>query len=187
MPVVRRRSVDGVVEGSKRGKGCVMIDRKQPGASESNLFGLITRTTMASPAADLLPTKTGLPPGGSRYENWSMTRYRPFAAAQILEVFDSGLLARILLRASFQPHRAISIRTVDVTTRSTYLRVPFVSVLNSKRLSRVAWPNGLRRLAEFEMAVAGGRSVACGVAWLALGYTMYPHLLANSPFSSLYQ
>ncbi|KAJ7306141.1 hypothetical protein DFH08DRAFT_1054604 [Mycena albidolilacea] len=43
------------------------------------------------------------------------------------------------------------------------------------RLSRVAWPNGLRRLAEFEMALAGGRGVACGVAWLVLAYTRPSH------------
>ncbi|KAJ7301067.1 hypothetical protein DFH08DRAFT_827846 [Mycena albidolilacea] len=47
----------------------------------------------------------------------------------------------------------------------------------ANRLSRVAWPNGLRRLAEFEIAVAGGRGVACGVAWLVLGYTRHSHYL----------
>jgi hypothetical protein len=61
MPVVRRRSVDGVVEvvwKEAREAKAVMIDRKQPGASD--LFGL-TRSDddgeHFSPAADLLPTK----------------------------------------------------------------------------------------------------------------------------------
>jgi hypothetical protein len=63
----------------------------------------------------------------------------------------------------------------------------FVSVLYTRiltRLSRVAWPNGLRRLAEFELTVAGGRGVACGVAWLVLTYTRHFHCKCFADFST---
>jgi hypothetical protein len=39
----------------------------------------------------------------------------------------------------------------------------------------VAWQNGLHRLAEFEIAVAGGHGVACSMAWLVLSYSMGFH------------
>ncbi|KAJ6464948.1 hypothetical protein C8R45DRAFT_1174244 [Mycena sanguinolenta] len=42
-------------------------------------------------------------------------------------------------------------------------------------LSRVACQNGLRRLAELELAVTGLRGLACGLDLLALGYTTSPH------------
>ncbi|KAJ7431939.1 hypothetical protein B0H11DRAFT_1941132 [Mycena galericulata] len=46
------------------------------------------------------------------------------------------------------------------------------------RLFGLAWPNGLRPLAEFEFGGAGGRGVACDVAWLVLGYILTATILS---------
>ncbi|KAJ7508920.1 hypothetical protein B0H11DRAFT_1901695 [Mycena galericulata] len=43
------------------------------------------------------------------------------------------------------------------------------------KLFGLAWPNGLRPLAEFEFGGAGVDGVACDVAWLVLGYTEFSH------------
>ncbi|KAJ7327924.1 hypothetical protein DFH08DRAFT_816090 [Mycena albidolilacea] len=56
------------------------------------------------------------------------------------------------------------------------------TVDNFPRVSRVAGPNGLRRLAEFELAGNGRAGVACGVAWLVLDYTKLLHY--TPPLSS---
>ncbi|KAJ6470373.1 hypothetical protein C8R45DRAFT_937285 [Mycena sanguinolenta] len=50
-----------------------------------------------------------------------------------------------------------------------------LQIAPSLRLSRVACQNGLRRLAEFELAVTGLCGLACGLDLLALGYTTSPH------------
>ncbi|KAJ7815887.1 hypothetical protein B0H14DRAFT_2603078 [Mycena olivaceomarginata] len=54
------------------------------------------------------------------------------------------------------------------------------------RLSRVAWLNGLRRLAEFEFGLAGvgGRGLGRG-AWLVLGYAMINSRLIHRSFTAL--
>ncbi|KAJ6483270.1 hypothetical protein C8R45DRAFT_1149146 [Mycena sanguinolenta] len=49
------------------------------------------------------------------------------------------------------------------------------------RLSRLACQNGLRRLAEFKLAVTGLCGLACGLALLVLGYTTYPNSFLASP------
>ncbi|KAJ6475582.1 hypothetical protein C8R45DRAFT_935223 [Mycena sanguinolenta] len=66
---------------------------------------------------------------------------------------------------------------IDHLVRIDYLRrCPMMHNLEAlERLSRVACQNGLRRLAEFELAVPGLRGLACGLALLVLGYTMSPH------------
>jgi hypothetical protein len=50
-----------------------------------------------------------------------------------------------------------------------------VSLVLLTRFSRVARLNGLHRLAELKLARLGRVAVACGVAWLALGYTIPSH------------
>ncbi|KAJ6482747.1 hypothetical protein C8R45DRAFT_932344 [Mycena sanguinolenta] len=55
------------------------------------------------------------------------------------------------------------------------------------RLSRVACQNGLRRLAEFELAVTGLRGLACGLCLLVLGYSISLHSpLARPAFTVVF-
>ncbi|KAJ7348568.1 hypothetical protein DFH08DRAFT_959962 [Mycena albidolilacea] len=127
---------------------------------------------MASPAADLLPTihETSNPSNkqdfhredpvtrtGRRLDIASLRRHK-FQRSLIL----GFILARILLRASFQPHiipgpetryelHSTVYATFDVTTRSTYLRVPFVSVLNSKRFDPATRPPNIPHPAPYPL------------------------------------
>jgi hypothetical protein len=54
----------------------------------------------------------------------------------------------------------------DLKYRDVLTRTPGITSDYRTRLSRVAWPNGLRRLAEFEIGLAGvgGRGLGVGVA-----------------------
>ncbi|KAF8180265.1 hypothetical protein K438DRAFT_1842199 [Mycena galopus ATCC 62051] len=72
--------------------------------------------------------------------------------------------------------------------RSEYQNYVILRAAQS-RVSRLAWQNGLRSLAEFELAVTGGRGVACGLAWLVSDRTACSHCryVVHSSTSTSYQ
>ncbi|KAJ7501019.1 hypothetical protein B0H11DRAFT_2375060 [Mycena galericulata] len=76
------------------------------------------------------------------------------------------LLLRKRMESASTPRKMFEYVRIDTFDRSA---------LQLSLLFGLAWPNGLRPLAEFEFGGAGVDVVACDVAWLVLGYTESSH------------